>query len=99
MPVLSSHLFDMILIGIFAEFLILAFLCRRHNRHRLILPLALFLGSGAALMGALRFAIDGQQDLWVSISLSVALVAHIAFLALFFRDAQGRREKEFAGSH
>jgi hypothetical protein len=48
-------------------------------------PLLAFLGSGAFLALALRAALTGQAWWWVALWLSLALPAHLAWLALAWR--------------
>jgi hypothetical protein len=77
---LKPWMFDVVLIGVAAEFLLLAFLLAR-NRHRAwVWPVFWFLLSGALLMTATRSALSGVSDAMIGAILFVSLLTHLACL-------------------
>jgi len=82
----TAPMIDAILAAVAIEFLALAYLLRRAARGFLIAPLFFFLASGAALMVALRFSLDGAQAPLIAIPMLAALFLHATFLALSYRS-------------
>ena len=75
-----AFMIDMILVAVVVEFLALRIVLRRYRRERYVLPLFLFLASGAALLAALRFALTPQQEFLIPLALLSALILHAACL-------------------
>lgn len=77
MPVdITPGLIDLILAGVAVEFVVLAAWLARSAAAHWIWPLLLYLGSGAALMLALRAALSGSDPLWIALPLGVSFFAH-----------------------
>lgn len=74
---------DAILVVIVLEAIGLSWWVRRSDRTQLIGPLLLFLASGAALMMALRAALNEASETMMSILLLVAGLLHVACLWCF----------------
>ena len=93
----TAPMIDVILAGVAIEFLALAWLLHRAARRSLITPLFFFLASGAALMVALRFSLDGAQTPLIAIPMLAALFLHATFLVVSYRRFGLRRPT--AGDH
>jgi len=81
-------LLDAILVGVAVEGLLLALLWRTRRIGVAPRPLAATLLAGGALVAALRVSLDESRPIaaWLLPLLSVALVAHIADLAMRWRS-------------
>lgn len=82
---------DIVLVGVAAEFAVLAWLAARHGMQHLVLPLFLFLASGTALMVALRFSLAPDQHALIPLALFSALFLHAACIAVGYRRFHGDR--------
>ncbi|MFN7164302.1 MAG: hypothetical protein ACK4P2_05730 [Hyphomonas sp.] len=77
---LEPWMFDLVLIGVAAEFALLALLLARSGHRAWAWPLLWFLVSGALLMAAVRGAVAGVPDAVVGGVLFVSLLTHAACL-------------------
>lgn len=77
---LKPWMFDVVLIGVAAEFLLLTFLLARNSHRAWVWPLFWFLMSGALLMTATRSALSGVSDVLIGAILFVSLLTHLACL-------------------
>jgi len=82
-PVLTPLTIDMILAGIALEAIGLGFWLKSTGRTRWLLPLMLFLGSGAALMAAVRFSLSDEPSGLIPGLLLIAGVLHVLCLWQF----------------
>lgn len=73
---------DAILALVAIEFLVLSAFLARARAKGLIAPLFFFLASGALLLAAFRFSLAEADARVVSACLALAMVSHIATLAL-----------------
>ena len=90
----TAPMIDLILAGVALEFLALAYVLRRVGRAFLIMPMFLFLASGAALMAALRFSLEEGQRSLIAIPMLAALFLHATFLVIGFRRFGRARERQ-----
>ncbi len=81
----GGHVAELLLVVLAVEGLALLWLWRRRGQGVPPGPLLAFLGSGAFLALALRAALLGQAWWWVALWLSLALPAHLAWLAMAWR--------------
>ncbi|MGF1543823.1 MAG: hypothetical protein ACFB00_04880 [Parvularculaceae bacterium] len=81
----DARLVGIIVVGVVIEFAAIAIWFARTGRTRLIRPLGYFLGAGASLMVALRFALLGGLNLGVAAAMFSALLFHLAMLVWLFR--------------
>lgn len=77
---ITPFLIDLIIIAVAIEFVILAALLQRVGATYLITPLFLFLGSGALLLAAIRFALSSMDAGWMAAALFGSLCTHAASL-------------------
>lgn len=77
---LSPGLIDAILVGVFAEWLVLRRVFGAETARRWRRPLGLYLGSGALLLLAVRFALGDGDRAGVAAALAAAFVVHLASL-------------------
>lgn len=83
---MSPGLIDAILIGVVVELLALGLALHRVAASRWILPLGLYLASGAFLVIALRVALSGPSEPWIALALLASLCAHVASLWSLYRE-------------
>jgi hypothetical protein len=81
----SGHVATLLLLVLAVEGAVLLWLWWRRGQGVPPWPLLAFLGSGTFLALALRAALTGQAWWWVALWLSLALPAHLAWLALAWR--------------
>jgi hypothetical protein len=86
---ITPSLIDLILVGVAAEFVALAAWLARRSAARWIWPLALYLGSGAALMLALRAALASADAQWIALPLAASFFAHAGSLLAVLRIRAG----------
>ncbi len=88
--VVTPNLIDLILVGVALEFLLLAVWLSRRSAAPWIWPLFLYLGSGAALMIALRSALTDAEPRWIALPLATSFFAHggSLFAVLRLRTAE-----------
>lgn len=88
----SGQLLDLILVLIVLEAALLGWLRARTGRGPPPRALVINLASGASLMLAVRFALTDAPWTWVAGMLTVALLAHLADLAVRWQsgDSPGR---------
>ncbi len=86
---LTPRMLDGILVGVAVEFVALGAVLVRASATRWIAPLFLFLTSGALLLAALRGALAGAEELWLSAALLASGLAHAGALWTVYR-ALGR---------
>lgn len=77
---LESWMFDLVLAGVAAEFVLLAFLLARSGHRPWAWPLFWFLVSGGLLMAAVRSALSGVPHAVIGGVLFVSLLTHLACL-------------------
>jgi hypothetical protein len=87
---LEPWMFDLVLIGVAAEFALLAFLLARSGHRPWAWPLMWFLISGGLLMAAVRSAIAEALDMVVAGVLLVSLLTHLACLWTAWRLVRAR---------
>ncbi len=85
----TAPMIDAILVGVVLEFLAIAWFLRRKGRSFLVTPIFFFLASGAALMVALRFSLDGAQQSLIALPMLAALFLHATFLVVAVRRFGG----------
>jgi hypothetical protein len=81
----SGNVATLLLLVLAIEGVVLLWLWWRRGQGVPPWPLLAFLGSGAFLALALRAALTGLAWWWVALWLSLALPAHLAWLALAWR--------------
>jgi len=81
----TPGLVDAILVAVALEFAALCALLWRAGAQRLVLPLLLYLASGAFLLAALRAAIASPTSEGIAAALLASLLAHAASLAQGYR--------------
>ena len=90
--VFSAHIVDAILFGVGVEFLFLRAGLLRAGRRALVLPLGLFLLSGAALLLALRAALAGAGFAAVGVCLFAGFCFHaLLLLKMLHRNRASER--------
>ena len=77
---LEPWMFDLVLLGVAAEFALLAALLARKGHRPWAVPLFWFLVSGALLRAAVRFAIADADDRLTGSLLMISLLTHLACL-------------------
>lgn len=77
---LETWMFDLVLLGVAAELVLIVFLLRRAGHGRWIWPVFWFLVSGALLMTAVRLGISGGAHLTIGGALFASLLTHLACL-------------------
>lgn len=77
---LEPWMFDLVLVGVAAEFALLALLLARAGHARWIWPLGWFLVSGGLLMAAVRSAVSDVPHPVIAGVLVVSLLTHAACL-------------------
>ena len=77
---ITPSLIDLIIIAVAIEFALLAALLIIARATYLVTPLFLFLGSGALLLAAMRFALSSIDAGWTAAALFGSLCAHTALL-------------------
>jgi hypothetical protein len=86
----SARIVDLILVMVLVEAVAIGLYRRRRGGPPLVGLLA-NLAAGAALLGALRFALSGAEWRWIAAMLFVALIAHAADLVARWRTSgEGR---------
>jgi hypothetical protein len=88
---LESWMFDLVILGVAAEFLLLAFLLARAGRKSWAWPLFWFLLSGALLMAAVRSTLAGLPHPVIGGILIVSLLTHVACLGSAWRLVAAKR--------
>ncbi len=88
---LAPWMFDLVIAGVAAEFLGLAFLLARAGQKPWAWPLFWFLVSGALLMAAVRSAIAGLPHPVIGGVLIVSLLTHVACLGSAWRLVAAKR--------
>ena len=81
---------DWILLGILAEAIALAGVLRAVGQHRWIVPVVLFLASGAFMVFAIRAALADFDRVWVAAALTAALPCHLGCLWQAWRAIDAR---------
>ena len=81
---LAPWMLDLVIIGIGAEFALLAYLLARLKLSSWTAPLGWFLISGALLIGALRLSLSGAAGAMIALPLAASLVTHIMMLRSVF---------------
>ncbi len=76
---------DAIVAGVALEALVLGVLLAREGRAGLLVPLLAFLGSGAALLLALRAALSRTDAEWIGVALLVSGALHVVSLRVLWR--------------
>jgi hypothetical protein len=88
---ITPGMLDAIVAGVALEFVGLAALLVHARSPRLIVPLLLYLASGAFLLLALRASLAGAATAWIALALLASLVVHVASLVrthrIFFGEA------------
>jgi hypothetical protein len=87
---LEPWMFDLVLVGVAAEFALLAFLLARSGHRPWAWPLMWFLISGALLMAAVRSVVAEAPDMVVAGVLLVSLLTHLACLWTAWRLVRAR---------
>ena len=87
---LKPWMFYAVLIGVAAEFVLLAFLLARTGRRAWAWPLFWFLLSGALLMAAVRSAVSGAPHAVIGGVLFISLLTHLACLWSAWRLVRNR---------
>jgi hypothetical protein len=77
---LETWMFDLVLLGVAAEFALLAMLLRRTGHGRWISPVFWFLVSGGLLMMSVRLGISGGGHVLIGGVLFASLLTHLACL-------------------
>ena len=77
---ITPFLIDLIIIAVAIEFALLAALLIIARATYLVTPLFLFLGSGALLLAAMRFALSSIDAGWTAAALLGSLCTHAALL-------------------
>lgn len=85
---------DLILVAVALEFAGLGLYTVRSRGVEFVWLLFLYLGSGAALLFALRASLGGSAPHWIALALALSLVTHLACLQQIFKalPASGRGE-------
>lgn len=77
---LAPWMFDIVLLGVAAEFVLVTYLLVRSGHRPWAVPVLWFLVSGALLMAAVRFAVSGAGHPLIAGILMVSLLTHLACL-------------------
>ena len=88
---IPPSLIDAILLGVALEFAASSVLLARRGVSRLVLPLLLYLFSGAALLAALRAALSDAAPHWIALALLASGAAHVGSMRELYRIVTPRR--------
>lgn len=83
---LQTWMFDAVIVGVAAEFGLLALLLARAGLREWIWPLFWFLLSGALLMASVRSALSGVPHPVIGTVLFISLLTHVACLLSAWRN-------------
>lgn len=82
---ITPAVIDVILLGVLAEWLMLRRSLAAGPARDWRKPLAFYLGSGAMLLLAVRFALAGPDRRFVALALSASFVLHVASLGAMWK--------------
>ncbi|MGB5833498.1 MAG: hypothetical protein WBG92_16085 [Thiohalocapsa sp.] len=90
----SGRIIDLILLLVAVEAVLLAWLSRHYGREQLFADIAPTLVSGALLLLTVRAALADVWWGWIALILALALMSHLADLALRWRRESAQQRQD-----